>query len=158
MLAMEEYPVRPQPEIVEAELGVREYWYNTFYRVVVIPLSNGCYLLSMDVYVENPDIEGEEDSSLQIPNTPARLVYYRLEPDKALASLALPGQARIEEALELVVLEHDEGRELISARLRLCGLTGYPDYNLVKKIYDVVSSMLGFKRVEPTIRPLSSQG
>ena len=133
--------VRPQPAIVEAPLGVKEYWYDDLYRVLVVPVEEGCYLLSMDVYVEGC-CKGEGEERVAVEAAPVALSYHELGVDK----LKLLEGVRVEKA-EVVVLEYDGGREAITARLLLCGLSGYPDYETVRRLYDAVGEALGFKRV-----------
>ena len=89
--------MREQPKVVEAPLGVKEYWYDTFYRVVVIPeAATGCYLLSMDLYVPGWRGSGER---LEVTYAGRRvaLAYQRLE------GLEYDGPGRLE-GVELVVL------------------------------------------------------
>ncbi|HIQ55405.1 MAG TPA: hypothetical protein EYH59_01810, partial [Pyrodictium sp.] len=59
-----ELPVTEQPEIVEQPLGVREYWFETFRRVVVVPENNNCFLISMDVYSRQWEFDVEESLEL----------------------------------------------------------------------------------------------
>ncbi|ABM80288.1 hypothetical protein [Hyperthermus butylicus] len=126
-------PAAEQPEIVEAEMGVAEYWYETFRRVLVIPAGNGCVLLSVDVYSKLDGLEGLE--ILEVVESGRVKVYYARYPGKppSLDSLE-PVKA------ELVVVEAlnpDVGHrvEAVNVRLLYCGLKGKPGYQEVWSIY-----------------------
>ncbi len=138
-------PARPQPDIVEAPLGVREYWFNTFYRVVVIPAGEGCYLLSMDVYVPSYQPTGRHLSTLRVEGEPVCIEYYELpDPPK-------PVRGRVE-AAELVVLAYDGGRELVNIRMKVCGLREPPSREDVAELYRAVRERVGFKPARPLLK------
>jgi len=107
-------PIARQEEIVEQPLGVKEYWFETFRRVIVVPEDDNCFLISVDVYNRQWRFEVEESLELGI----SRLLYYRPKPN-----IIFEGVRGIEWC-EIVGLETiPEGRrEVISFRIRLCGV------------------------------------
>ena len=129
---------RPQPATVEAPLGVREYWYDTFYRVVVVPVPGGCVLLSADVYSKRGP-EGPSTEAIGFGEPPVSLHYHRLSPEELGLSV---GWGRIE-WVELVTLDYGSGRELVNARLLVCGVNGYPSYEDVEAVYRQLRRALG---------------
>lgn len=109
-----ELPVAEQEEVVEQPLGVREYWFETFRRVVVVPEDNNCFLISMDVYSRQWSFKVDESLELGI----SRLLYYRPNPEAIFKDI------RGVEWCEIVGLEivPSKRREIISFRVRLCGV------------------------------------
>jgi hypothetical protein len=137
---------RRYPAVVEAQLGVREYWYHTFYRAVVVPVKDDtCYLISMDLYVHPYTGPGEPVARLEPGSREARvaLEYYEVKdrppPDVKLKPVRL----------ELVVLSYDDERELIGARALVCNVDRPPSYDEVKELYDWLSKLTGFKPSRP---------
>ncbi len=99
-------PASKQPEAVEAELGVREYWFETHRRLIIIPDGDEA-VVSIDVYAEVPCPPGEP----VLEAGGARLHYVPLEGIKA------PPGLEVRESL-LTILETLEGCEAVNVRLR----------------------------------------
>ena len=124
------------PSIEERGLGVREYWYETFRRVVVVPLAeSGCFLLSVDVYrlaegVEEERVVGE----LAVGEDDVRLVYLRLG-EEEVSRLSLRGLKPVSGEVVAVVSSGGERVELSNVRLVYCGLDSVPGYDEVWHVY-----------------------
>ncbi|NPA05056.1 MAG: hypothetical protein GXO09_03055 [Crenarchaeota archaeon] len=102
-------PLRELPEVVEAPLGVTEYWFETFRRVIVVRMGDGCVLLEADLYRDGWG--WSVDRVMELDGV--RLVYHRLEE---------PGRFLGARWGELVGLEAGGRRCLIAARLLFCGV------------------------------------
>ena len=141
-----ELPVAEQPEIVEQPLGVKEYWFETFRRVIVVPEDNNCFLISMDVYDRQWKFEVEESLELGI----SRLLYYRPKPESVFADI------QGIEWCEIVGLETTSNRckEVISFRIRLCGVN--PSRELVWELYRRVVAYIEGR--DPAKQPLKYPG
>jgi len=139
-------PASEQPPIVEAELGVREYWYETFRRVLVIPDGDGCFLLSVDVYTPLRGEEWREGGRLEA----AGVVLHYLQ--LAGSGLALGGN--VPEAAEAAVVEAGGRRELGNVRLRYCGLAAPPSYDDVYRVYRRLVTALEGR--DPATSPLQA--
>jgi len=139
-----ENTVSPMPTIEEKELGVKEYWYETFRRVVVVEDKQGCFLLSMDIYrkLEGLPTGLPVKDELKVPDTVTRLVYMEL-PGDWVKDLALRGKEPIRAEIVGVVNEEDSRVELVNLRLLYCGLNTPPSYEEVEKLYKVVTRIIG---------------
>jgi len=150
-------PPAPLPEVVEAELGVREYWYEVFRRVLVVPDGDGCYLLSIDVYSTSPPA-GEERAVLSASLVKLRYMAPGLEPPR------LNGVKP--EYVEAVVVETPGRREIVNVRLRYCGLSDVPSHEAVAGVYrEIVTAVEGrdparlpLTAPEPVARVYASRG
>ena len=137
---------REQAEIVEAPLGVTEYWYELFRRVVIAPTGSDCFLLSIDVY--RPDWPyGEPDETLELDGTV--LLYKRIN--------ELPGNIAVLARDVIIVglrVQGEDGivEETISVRLVVCG--GKPSYEKVWGIYRTVVMMIEGR--DPEKKPLTT--
>jgi hypothetical protein len=119
-------PFSPQPSIVEAELEAKEYWYETFRRVLVIPDGSGCYLISIDVHsLGKPS--GEEAGVMEAPGV--KLRYLSVPASEFKVGDVEPLSA------EVVVVETGERVETVNLRLRYCGLKEAPGYSVVETLY-----------------------
>ena len=152
----EEKPGLPElPVIEEKELGVREYWYETFRRVLVIPLvKKNCYLLSIDVYKR---LEPGNTTNLvpinelSVQGSHVSLQYYKLGEDLARKASIRGVQPFL---AEVVAVSSSEGLEISNVRLQYCGLDTAPSYEEVRSVYREV-----VKRIEgrdPELEPLDS--
>ncbi len=143
------------PVIEEKELGVREYWYETFRRVLVIPLARkSCYLLSIDVYKR---LEPGSDTSLiplselGVQGSSVSLRYYKLSEDLA-GKASIRGLSPL--LAEVVAVSSNEGLEISNVRLQYCGLDTVPSYEEVGGVYrEVVKAIEGR---DPELEPLDS--
>ena len=138
-----ELPVAEQPEIVEQPLGVREYWFETFRRVVVVPENNNCYLISMDVYSRQWEFDVEE--SLELNNS--RLLYYHPKPESVFADIK---GVKWCEIVGLETTTPKPFKEVISFRIWFCGAK--PSRELVWKLYRRVVAFIEGR--DPAKQPL----
>ncbi len=99
-------PVRELPEVVEAPLGVTEYWFETFRRVLVIRMGDGCTLLEADLYRRG--WSWEADRVLELDGV--TLLYHRIDAGRFGARWG-----------ELVGLRVGGREALIGCRLLFCG-------------------------------------
>ena len=136
-------PASRQPDVVEAELGVREYWFETFRRVLVIPDSEGCYVLSVDVYSRGAvagDVLDSEDVG------PVRVSYVKLR----VGDLDLGGVSP--DYAEAVVLYAGDRVETVNVRLRFCGVKSFPSYEDVWRLYRRLVELVEGR--DPALNPL----
>ena len=137
-----ELPIAEQEEVVEQPLGVKEYWFETFRRVVVVPENNNCFLISMDVYSGQWSFKVDESLELGI----SRLLYHRPNPETIFKGI------RGVEWCEIVGLEitSNKHREVISFRIRLCGVD--PSREFVWELYRRVVAYIEGR--DPAKQPL----
>ena len=151
-----ERPSLPElPVIEEKELGVREYWYETFRRVLVIPLAKkNCYLLSIDVYKRlerNSTINLVSISELSVRSSHVSLQYYELGEDLARRA-SIRGVSPL--LAEVVAVSSNDGLEISNVRLQYCGLDTVPSYEEVRSVYrEIVKTIEGR---DPELEPLDS--
>lgn len=139
--------VEELPSIVELDLGVREYWYEGFRRVIVVPDSDGCVLLSVDVYRRGA-VGGDAGAALDTgANGGLALEYRQVEMD----GLEIRGQEP--SMVEAVVLRVNGRVETINVRLRYCGLPSVPNYEEVAGVYKRLVSVIEERSVDEA--PLS---
>jgi len=104
--------------VVEAPLGVREYWYESFRRVVLVPEPPDCVLISIDVYRKYSsmnDVGFEPASSLEVNGI--GVSYYRIPGDMLPSLEGLKPQWG-----ELVVVDAGDRVEASDVRLYYCGV------------------------------------
>ena len=138
---MARLPPPPQlPELVEAELGVTEYWLDGgFRRALLIPDEGDCWLLSLDLYAKPESVRGELLARLAAPTAAGTV--------EELVSLEeLEGLGRV----ELVYLKAGGRLELVEARLRTC--RGKPSLERVREIYRRLVLLLEDR--DPEVEPL----
>ena len=143
------------PVIEEKELGVKEYWYETFRRVLIIPLTKkNCYLLSIDVYKR---LEPGTDtglvflSELGVQGSSVSLRYYELS-EELVRKTSIRGVSPL--LAEVVAVSSNEGLEISNVRLQYCGLDTAPSYEEVRGVYrEVVKTIEGR---DPELEPLDS--
>jgi hypothetical protein len=136
-------PASQQPEVVEAELGVREYWFETFRRVVVIPDGEDCYVLSVDVYSRG-EVAGDVLDTEEVG--PVRVSYVGLD----VGDLNLGGVSL--EHAEAVILYAGNRVETVSVRLRFCGARSFPGYEDVWHLYRHLVRLVEGR--DPALNPL----
>jgi hypothetical protein len=148
-------PAAEQPDIVEARLGVREYWYETFRRVLVVP-EDGGVTLSVDVYRKLDSLP--EGYAVEDSYTLARglvRVYYLSLPKQLLAGLKLRGSSPSRGWLVVVEARTRYGErrlEAVNVRLVFEGLDGLPGRDEVWQVYrEVVKAVEGR---DPQVEPL----
>ncbi len=144
------------PVIEEKELGVKEYWYETFRRVLIIPLAKkNCYLLSIDVYKR---LEPGTDTGLVFlselgvqGSSSVSLRYYELS-EELVRKTSIRGVSPL--LAEVVAVSSNEGLEISNVRLQYCGLDTAPSYEEVRGVYrEVVKTIEGR---DPELEPLDS--
>ena len=143
------------PVIEEKELGIREYWYETFRRVLIIPLAKkNCYLLSIDVYKRLEPGTGTGLvflSELRVQGSSVSLRYYELS-EELVRKTSIRGVSPL--LAEVVAVSSNEGLEISSVRLQYCGLNTAPSYEEVRGVYrEVVKAIEGR---DPELEPLDS--
>ncbi len=136
------------PDVVEARLGVREYWFETYRRAVFVPLPDGCTLFSIDVYTRDCNrIQGRVRERLSLGSV--ELDYVELEPSIVNGVL----DARVEEAVALL-LRTQNRCEVITVRLKVCGVEGYPPRDVVWQVYRRV--VMAVEARDPAVSPLQT--
>ncbi len=114
---------------------VRELWVDKFSRAIIMPLTSGLILVSMDVYVrkwlfpitDEVEVEGE------------KLVYYK---PKSLSEVGLDRFSNIIVNMELIGHISGNLSETISARIWLRNMKDEELDNVIKEIYRRLSSFL----------------
>ncbi len=100
------------PEIVDTELGTREYWFEEYRRVVVARASSNCFFVSIDLYAARDKCSGEAGIVLEDNGT--ELIYSNLDP----SSYGLDGVEP--SAAWLVYLSTRAGCEVIGFQAVYC--------------------------------------
>ena len=127
--------VEEQPNIVELDMGVKEYWYETFRRVLVIPTSSDCYFLSIDVYSETSTLAMPQIHRLSIGTNMPSIIYVEYPSPPTLRGLK-PKMAEL-----VIVSSEQQGRtiyQIVNARLMYCEIKEYPSYEEVGELYNEV--------------------
>ena len=140
-------PVEELPSIVELDLDVREYWYEGFRRVIVVPDDDGCVVLSVDVY-QRGAVGGDVGATLEVGADSAPILEYR-----RVETRGLEIQGQEPSMVEAVVLRTNERVETINVRLRYCGLASIPDYEEVGDVYKRLVEIIEGRSVDEA--PLS---
>jgi len=115
--------------------SVRELWIDKFNRAIIMPLTSGLILISMDVYVrkwffpitDEVEVEGE------------KLVYYK---PKSLSEVGLDRFSDIIANMELIGHVSKDLSETISARIWLKNVRDEELDNVIKEIHKELSSFL----------------
>ena len=145
-------PAAEQPEIVEAELGVKEYWYEVFRRVTVIP-SGSCTILSIDVY-KLLDAPPKDVEPIVLADGRVKAYYVPLD------SSAIPplGSGIKAGGANMLVLEADTpvGKrvEAVNVKVEYCGLNSTPSYDEVWTVYRAVVRLVEGR--DPATQPLEA--
>ncbi len=118
-------------------MGVREYWYETFRRVLVIPTSDNCYFLSIDVYKETRALATKQIHRLSVDTTDTPLaIIYAEYPSPPILQESKP------EIAELVAIRIGQGDntmyQIVNVRLMYCGIKNYPSYEEIGELYNEV--------------------
>jgi hypothetical protein len=148
-------PAAKQPEIVEGRLGVREYWFETFRRVLVIPEDNAI-TLSIDVYKKlNGLPEGYKVVNTFTLAQGRVRVYFLLFPEGILSKISL-GDVKPSQHHLLVVeaqTRHGEKRlEAVNVRLTFTGVRNVPSREDVWRLYRSVVKVVEGR--DPETEPL----
>lgn len=153
---MAQRPTIPKlPLIEDKELGVREYWYETFRRVIIVPLrEDNCYLLSIDIYKELDNVpSGMVKDSLAIDKSDVEIMYVDLGKE-IRDRLELQGIKPRNIELVIVVSRDSKRFEASDVRLQYCGLSGVPSYDEVERIYEEIVKLI--EKRDPSREPLDS--
>ncbi|BEP18642.1 hypothetical protein PYJP_19940 [Pyrofollis japonicus] len=156
----EKAPLPALPDIEEKDLGVKEYWYETFRRVLILPLKEkDCYMLSIDVYkrLERQEasmfLESETSEHNVLSSNEIFLIYKPLH-EESLSRLVLNGVKPAKGELVAVATKNngDKRVEISDVRLIYCGLKGVPSYEDVRSIYNEVVRVIESR--DPLKEPL----
>ncbi len=149
-------PAAPQPDIVEARLRVKEYWYETFRRVLLIPSSDDrCLLLSIDVYakLEKLPPNFRLRASFQLAGDRVRVHYLDIPVD--MLGEASLGNVKPKTAELLVVEAVKDGRlEAVNVRVTYCDLNVTPSRDEVWQVYRSVVRLVEGR--DPEREPLKA--
>ena len=143
--------VAKEPDVVEAPLNVREYWFEEFRRVIVVPDNNGCMLFSIDVHrmYSSLDEIGFNVVS-KVEDNDIHIVYYTIP-----IEIAPRLQDRKAEWAELVVVKAaDRHIEASDVRLYYCGISEFPDRDSVYEVYRAVVKLIEGR--DPDENPLKA--
>ena len=119
-------------------MEVREYWFETFRRVLVVKLSNETFI-SIDVY--NDSWKYNIDSELEIDNV--KLMYHNINP----ANLGLDPK---QDLIELTGVDVGSKREVVNVRVRI--KSREVDDDFIKKLYIKVVKLVENRDVEPDVK------
>jgi hypothetical protein len=142
----EKAPLPALPDIEEKDLGVKEYWYETFRRVLIVPIKEGnCYMLSIDVYkrLEHQEavvfLESDASRHNALSGDEVSLIYKPLR-EESLSRFVLNGVKPAKGELVAVVSKDNGNKrvEISDVRLIYCGLKGVPSYEDMRNVYNEV--------------------
>ena len=143
-------PAAKQPEIVEAELGVREYWYEVFRRVVVVPYGD-CILLSLDVYKLLDSLPEGSTETIVLADGRVKVHYVKLDVTRLPA---LNGVKPEDGHMLIVESQTLRGKrvEVVNVKLRYRGIKHVPSYDDVWRVYRAVVMLVEGR--DPSKEPL----
>ncbi len=151
----------PHPELVEAELGVKEYWFENHRRAIVATASPNCIFISIDLYSEKEpekcSTTGETrpittPTSLLAANTSIEYIPYDNPRELELNNTA-PHRAW------LVYLRTPISCEIIGLQAIYCGIEkSIPKRSLWELYRRIVLRIEGRDPAEKPLRPLPVGG
>jgi len=119
-------------------MEVREYWFETFRRVLVVKLSYETFI-SIDVYKDSWNYN--IDSELEIDNV--KLIYHNIDP-------AVLGLDPRQDLVELVGVNVGSKREVVNVRVRIKSRDVDDDF--IKKLYINVVKLVENREVGPDVK------
>jgi len=119
-------------------MKVREYWFETFRRVLVVKLFDETFI-SIDVYKDSWNYN--IDSELEIDNV--KLIYHNINS----ADLGLDPR---QDLVELVGVDVGDKREVVNVRVRIKS-RGVDD-DFIKKLYIKVVKLVENREVGPDVK------
>lgn len=138
-------------DVVEAPLNVREYWFEGFRRVVVVPDKNDCMLFSVDVHKVYSSLD-EIDFNIasKIEDNGVCIIYYTIPVETAPRF-----QNKKAEWAELVVVKATDKRvEASDVRLYYCDINGFPNKDEVYELYRAIVKLI--EKRDPDENPLKA--
>jgi len=147
--AMKVPPAAEQPEIVEAWRDVKEYWYETFRRVLLIRDANGCIVLSFDVYSKLDRVPQEYKIVSRLgTGAPVEIIY-------ADASNLVDGIDYLKPDKVEIVIIHSHGEvgeryEISDVRIVCCSCRDL-SYEEVYNIYRVIVERIEQRSLESSV-------
>lgn len=133
------------PVIEEKELGVKEYWYEGFRRVLLIPSGN-CIVIIIDLYKPGWSINRIDDV-MQVNRL--SIVFSTMNEHE----IELEGKKPTK--LELVGVKVDNSIETIAANMIFCGIERQPSYEDLWVLYRKIVSMVEGR--DPEKQPLKPE-
>lgn len=144
-------PAAEQPKIVEAWKGVTEYWYEKFRRALVIRDTNGCIVVSLDVYSQLGALPPEYQVKDRLETgSPVEVLYV----DASAIAERIHGvkPEKIELTVIHTVADGKERYEVSDVRITCCNC-GNPSYDDVYQIYRSVVELI--EQRDPEVSPLT---
>ncbi|BES82636.1 hypothetical protein PABY_22030 [Pyrodictium abyssi] len=145
-------PAAEQSKIVEAWKGVTEYWYEEFRRALVIRDTNGCIVISLDVYSRLDALPPEYRVKDRLETgSPVEVLYV----DASAVAERIHGVKP--EKIELTVIHTvaggEERYEVSDVRITCCNCRNLA-YDDIYRVYRSVVELI--EQRNPEVSPLTS--